>query len=154
MNRWNPFRELDEVLQAYQRSVWPARHNASLGADHGREPITRAEWSPAVDISETDSAYIVKAELPGVQRNAIKLTVHDRVLLLSGERILEKQSEDVKHHRIERFYGSFARSFSLPEDANEQDVSADYKEGVLIVRVAKTTKPQPRTIEIKSETEV
>ncbi len=147
MNRWNPFREIDDFVQTYQRMLAPNRTHSSM-TEQGKEQITRAEWLPAVDISESENAYLVKAELPEVRKEDIKLTVHDRVLMLSGERKLEKQENGIRHHRIERVYGSFARSFSLPEDANEAEVKADYKEGVLLVTIGKMTRPQPRTVDI------
>ncbi len=147
MSRWNPFRELEEMMQQYGRGLSvPAR---TLAAEHGRELMTRADWLPAVDISESARAYTIKAELPALRREDIKLSVHDHVLVLSGERQMEKEESDTRHHRVERAYGRFARSFSLPEDADDTAVAAEYKEGVLVVTVPKTAKEAPRSIDVK-----
>ncbi len=149
MSRWNPFRELEDILQQYNRGAAPARTSATL--DSGRELMTRADWLPAVDISESSRAYVIKAELPAVRREDVKLNVHDHVLVLSGERQMEKEEGDAaaRYHRVERAYGRFARSFSLPEDADDTLVAAEYKDGVLSVTIPKVVREAPRSIDVK-----
>lgn len=93
--------------------------------------MTAADWAPAVDISETPQAYLIKAELAGMRREDIQVRVEGGQLRISGERKFEKEEKDKKQHRIERFYGSFSRSISLPDDADEAQIKAEYRDGVL-----------------------
>jgi HSP20 family protein len=111
--------------------------------------MTVAEWSPLVDITEDEKEYLIKAELPEMKKEDVKLRVENDVLTISGERKLEKEVTGKRHHRIERSYGSFMRSFSLPEDADGSKVSADYKDGVLKVHLPKSEKAKPKAIEVK-----
>lgn len=144
-NRWNPFKEMPEL-----ESRWPTVFSL-VGAtgDGGKEARTVAEWSPLVDTMEDEKQYLIKAELPDMKKEQVKLTVENDVLTISGERQYEKETPGRKHHRIERGYGSFMRSFSLPEDAEGGKVSADYKEGILTVHLPKAEKTKPKAIEIK-----
>ena len=105
----------------------------------GKEEMTVAEWAPLVDISEDDKEYLIKAELPEVKKEDVKLAVHDNVLTITGERKYEKEETNKKYHRVERVYGSFTRSFMLP----------DFKDGVLKVHLPKSQKAKPKSIEIK-----
>ena len=145
VSEWNPFRELDEMhnrLSRFFGTATPRRGD-------GREDITVAEWSPLVDITEDDKEYLIKAELPEVKKSDVKVRVEDGVLYLSGERHFEKEEKNKRYHRVERAYGSFTRSFSLPEDADPQQVNADFKDGVLSVHVAKDKNARPKSIEVK-----
>jgi HSP20 family protein len=114
----------------------------------GKEVLTVAQWSPLVDITEDDKEYLIKAELPDMKKEDVRLTVENEVLAISGERTFEKEEKGKKYHRTERAYGSFVRSFSLPEDADGNKVSADYKDGMLHVHLPKSQKAKPKTIEI------
>jgi HSP20 family protein len=114
-----------------------------------KEAITVAEWSPLVDITEDDKEYLVKAELPEMKREEIKINVHEDVLSISGERKYEKEEKGKKYHRVERAYGSFVRSFTLPEDADGSKINAEYKEGVLKIHLPKSEKAKPKSIEVK-----
>ncbi|MBI5855077.1 MAG: Hsp20/alpha crystallin family protein [Nitrospirae bacterium] len=115
----------------------------------GKEAMTVAEWSPLVDITEDEKEYLIKAELPEVKKEDVKLTVQDEVLSISGERKYEKEEKGKKYHRVERAYGSFVRSFTLPEDADGTKVAAEYKDGVLKVHLPKSEKAKPKSIEVK-----
>ena len=108
-----------------------------------------AQWSPLVDITEDEKKYLIKAELPGMKKEDVRLTVEHEVLAMSGERTFEKEEKGKKYHRIERAQGSFVRSFSLPEDADRSTVSADFKDGMLHVHLPKVQKAKPKAIEIK-----
>jgi len=120
------------------------------GRDNGhKESITVAEWAPLVDITEDDKEYLIKAELPEIKKDAVKVTVENGVLILSGERKLEKEEKNKKYHRVERAYGSFVRSFSLPDNADPEKVNATFKDGVLEVHVSKSQKARPKQIEVK-----
>jgi len=114
----------------------------------GKEAMTVAQWSPLVDITEDEKEYLIKVELPDVKKEDVRLTVENEVLAISGERTFEKEEKGKKYHRIERAYGSFVRSFSLPEDADGSKVSADYKDGMLHVHLPKSQKAKPKAIEI------
>jgi len=143
--RWNPFKDLEEMEQ--RLSTYLGRPAGRTEA--GKEAMTVAEWSPLVDITEDDKEYVIKADLPEVKKEDIKLTVQDNVMSISGERKYEKEEKGKKYHRVERAYGSFMRSFTLPEAADGSKVSAEYKDGVLNVRLPKSEKAKPKSIEVK-----
>ncbi len=144
--RWDPIKELDELQNR-------------LGSFFGRFPsrierereenMTVAQWAPLVDITEDDHEYLIKAELPEIRREDVKVTVENGVLNISGERKFEKEETGAKYHRVERSYGSFVRSFTLPEDADGDKVAAEFKDGVLRVHLPKDEKAKPRTIQVK-----
>ncbi|MDH5624832.1 MAG: Hsp20/alpha crystallin family protein, partial [Nitrospira sp.] len=141
--RWDPFRELQEMSDRLNRTLTrPALRNG------GKEDLTVADWVPTVDISESEGGYLIKAELPEVKKEDVKVTVEDGVLTLSGERRQEKEEKGKKYHRVERSYGSFVRSFSLPESVDESGVKAEYKDGVLSLHLPKTEKVKPKSIEV------
>jgi HSP20 family protein len=146
LTRWDPFKELDEL----QNRLSTLFGRAPVRKDGGREEaMTLAEWAPLVDIIEEEKEYRIKAELPEVNKSDVKVTVQDDVLTIAGERTFEKEDTGRKYHRVERAYGSFARSFTLPEDADAAKVSADFKDGVLIVHLPKSEKARPKSIEVK-----
>ena len=146
MTHWNPFREMQDL----QNRVLHALQAKSAAAANGQqESITVAEWAPAVDITEDASEYLIKAELPEVGRDDVKVTVENGMLTLKGERRLEKEETGRKFHRVERAYGSFLRSFHLPENADAAKVSAEFKDGVLLIRLPKQETALPRQIEVK-----
>ncbi len=146
ITRWDPFRELDE-LQSRLSTLFgraPIRKNGAKD-----EALAVAEWAPLVDIVEDDNEYLIKAELPDVKKDEVKVTVQDDVLTITGERQYEKEEKEKKYHRVERAYGSFARSFTLPEDADGEKVAAEFKDGVLKVHLPKSEKARPKSIEVK-----
>jgi len=144
--RWNPFKEIEEMEK--RLSSLFGRAPAATAGDKN-EAITVAEWSPLVDISEDDKEYLIKAEIPEMKKEDIKLNVHDDVLTITGERKYEKEEKNKKYHRVERAYGSFVRSFTLPEDADGTKVGAEYKDGVLKFHLPKSEKVKPKAIEVK-----
>jgi len=113
------------------------------------EVLTVTEWTPRVDIVEDEKEIIVKAELPELRREDVKVTVDQGVLTLSGERRLEKEEKNRKYHRIESEYGSFLRSFTVPAAVIAEKVSADFKDGVLKIHLPKEAKAGTKAIEIK-----
>ena len=146
LTRWDPFRELDD-LQTRLSTLFgrsPIRKDGEK-----REALTVAEWAPLVDIVEDEKEYLIKAELPEVKKEDIKIGVQDDVLTISGERQYEKEEKNKKYHRVERAYGSFARSFTLPEDSDGDKLSAEFKDGVLKVHLPKSEKAKPKKIEVK-----
>lgn len=114
----------------------------------GQQPLVTSEWAPSVDILEDDHEYLIKAELPEVNKEDVKVTVENDVVTIKGERKFEKVEKNKKYHRIERSYGSFERSFSIPDDAAPDKVTADFKEGVLQVRLAKCEEKRSPQIEV------
>ena len=148
LTQWNPFKEMNE-LQRRLASVFdlaPYRRS-SLTTDE--ENMTVPEWAPAVDIIEDEKEYLIKVELPEIQKDAVKVTVEGGTLTISGERKAEKEEKNRKFHRVERYYGRFERSFSIPDDAEDSKVNTEFKDGVLRVHLAKSEKARPKQIEVK-----
>lgn len=146
LTRWDPFKELDE-LQGRLSTLFgraPVRKEGER-----EERMTLTDWAPLVDVIEDEKEYLVKAELPEVKKDDVKITVQDEVLTVSGERTQEKEEKGKKFHRIERAYGSFSRSFTLPEDADASKIAADFKNGVLTVHLPKSERAKPKSIEVK-----
>jgi HSP20 family protein len=117
----------------------------------GEEPhsLTVADWSPEVDISQDDQGYLLKADLPEMKKDDVRVTVEDDVLCVSGERKAVKEDQKRKFHRIERSFGNFRRSFTLPEDADSTKVTAEFRDGVLKVHLPTTTKARSKAFEVK-----
>src|SRR5678815_747729 len=114
-----------------------------------KEVLKLADWTPVVDIEETEKFYLVKAELPEIPKEYVKVTVENGVLTIEGERKQEKEEKGKKFHRIERSYGTFLRTFAVPENADAMKISAEFKDGVLRVFLPKTEKAQTKAIEVK-----
>jgi len=102
-------------------------------------------WSPAVDVYEDDKSIVLKADLPDMDEKALDIQVEDGMLTIKGERKFEKESKEKNFHRVERSYGSFSRSFALPEDVEQDKISATYQKGVLEVTVPKAAQ-KPKTV--------
>ena len=145
ISEWSAFRELDELNNRISRFFG----DMTTRRGTGREDMTVAEWAPMVDIVEDDKEYLIKAELPEVKKEEVKVRLEGGVLYISGERHFEKEEKKKRYHRIERSYGAFTRSFSLPEDADAKQVNAEFKDGVLNVHVAKDKNAKPKEIEVK-----
>ena len=144
--RWDPFRDLNMLQDRMNR----------LFDDAGRpwrtdEPAATTSWSPSVDIFETEGEIVVKAELPGMDRKDIQLNLENNVLSLRGERKFQKETKDDNYHRIERSYGVFSRSFSIPATVDEERIRADYKDGVLKIVLPKKDQAKPKQIKIATE---
>lgn len=142
--RWEPFSAMDDVLNRFPAVFgrWP-RVSANFE--------TGSDWAPTVDISETDGEYLIRASLPGVRKEDAKVMIEDGMLTLSGERQQQEQQKDEKFHKVESFYGSFSRSFALPETVNAKAISADSRDGVLTVHVPKikVEAKKPTTIKVQ-----
>jgi HSP20 family protein len=143
LTRWDPFRDLG-ILQERMNRVF---EDAGRGW-RSEEPSATTSWSPAVDIFETEGEIIVKAELPGVDKKDISLNIEKNVLTLKGERRFEKETKQENYHRIERSYGSFSRSFSIPNLVDEERIRADYKDGILSISLPKREQVKPKQIPI------
>jgi len=141
---WSPFRDMEGFFDRYNRLL-SDRDLAGLDDDALR---TNLSWRPRADISESKKEYLIKAELPEVERDDIHIEIENGMLTISGERQMEKDEETEKQHRIESFYGKFLRSFSLPSDVDETKISAKTKSGVLKVHLPKTTPTVAKPVEI------
>jgi HSP20 family protein len=137
MIRWNPFTEMDDLFKSYNRAM--TRNPAQEG-------LLSTDWSPSVDITEDDKEFLIKAELPEIKKEDISVDVNQGVVTLSGER--KSESRDEKEHRIERFYGRFSRSFTLPENVNEADIKAENKDGMLYLHLPKSVVEKPKKIKV------
>ena|SRR5687768_8446920 len=138
--RWEPLREVDEIFRQY--SPFFNRTLRRTGPEAG-------EWTPVADISETDKEYVIKTELPEVQKEDVKVMLDNGVITISGERKHQKEQKDANEIRIERFYGTFSRSFSLPENIDAKGIRAETKDGVLRVRIPKTQVEAPKAVAIE-----
>ena len=148
VTRWNPLREMEEAQRRMSSLLdWTQFRRGNLTPED--ETISVPQWAPLVDIAEDAKEYLIKLELPEVQKDDVKVTVESGTLTISGERKAEKEEAGRKFHRVERFYGRFERSFSVPEDAEADNVKANFKDGVLRVHLAKSEKARPRQIEVK-----
>jgi HSP20 family protein len=138
-------------LIRYERPLaWPVFDRlASLPDDLGRlfeSPLTA--WSPALDVREDKDSFLIRAELPGLKREDIEVSLQDGALVISGERKFEKTEVGVEVHRQERYYGKFQRALTLPEPIAADKVKADYKDGVLTVMLPKTEEAKPKKIDV------
>jgi HSP20 family protein len=147
-NRWNPFREMQE-LQNRLNTLFGVAAPPATPRNESQEALTVSNWSPLVDIVEDEKEYLIKAEVPEVQKTDLSVKVQDGVLTVSGERKFEKEDKNRRYHRVERVYGNFSRSFTLPDDADDSKVNAEFKDGVLLVHVAKSEKARPKQIDVK-----
>ena len=145
VTKWNPFRELDEFQNRLGNFFggFPRFKNGES------ETLTLPDWSPQVDIVEDDKEYLIKADLPEMKKDDVKVIVEDGILSVSGERKTEKEVNGKKFHRIERSFGSFRRGFLVPEDADAAKVNAEFRDGVLKVHLPKSPTAKPKTVEVK-----
>jgi HSP20 family protein len=142
--RWEPFGAMDDMLNRFP-SMFERWARLSASGEKG------VEWAPSADISETDQEYLIRASLPAVKKEDVRVTVEDGMLTVSGERRQQDQSKDERFHKIESFYGSFSRSFSLPEGTDPAAIRAESKDGVLTIHVPKmkAEAKKPTTIKVQ-----
>jgi len=138
------WREINNLVEYYMREV-------GLPRAGNQEIIATGDWIPWVDIVETDKAFVIKAEIPEIYKEDVKVTVDNGVLTIQGERKQEKEEKGKKFHRVERCYGSFTRSFTLPDNVDETKIKASFKDGMLNLQIQKTEKAKPKVIDIKVE---
>ncbi len=143
--KWDPFRELEEISNRLNRMFT----RPAVARGNGKELLTVADWVPTVDICETDQEYLIKAELPEVKKEDVKVTLEDGVLTIQGERKQEREEKGKRFHRVERSYGRFVRSFTLPEEVDDGHVKAEFRDGVLNLHLPKSEKAKPKAIEVK-----
>ncbi|MBI5190288.1 MAG: Hsp20/alpha crystallin family protein [Nitrospirae bacterium] len=140
---WDPFKNLMTLQDRMNRLF-----DETVQRGQGGEPMARGTWLPPVDIYETDEAVVMSAELPGMDESDVDIQVRDNTLTIKGERKLEKDVKEESYHRVERTYGAFTRSFTLPATIDQDGITASYKKGVLEIRMPKSAKAVPQQIKI------
>jgi HSP20 family protein len=133
----------------FDRFGGPLGRRFSRQSEGGGEAMTLADWIPSVDIEENDDDYLIKAELPEVRKEDVKVSVDQGVLTIQGERKSEREEKNRKLHRVERSYGSFARSFTLPENVREDGIRARFKDGMLYLQIEKSEQAKRKAIDVK-----
>ena len=144
--KWDPFKDMEEITN--RLAPWLGRE--TLRGNSQNENMTVTEWMPPVDIAEDEKEYLITAELPEVKKEDVKVTVDNGRLVISGERKFEREEKekDRKYHRIERSYGTFIRSFAFPDTATSENVVAEFKDGLLKVRIPKSEKMRPKSVTV------
>lgn len=139
---FDPFRDLMDLQHRINRLF----EETSRGE---REELARTVWSPTVDIFEEPEAILIEADLPGLSRENVSVNLENNVLTIQGERKLSREEKRDNYHRIERAYGSFTRSFTIPSNVNPEKIEAEFKDGVLQIRLPKREEAKPKQIEVK-----
>jgi HSP20 family protein len=143
--KYDPFRELRSLQDEMNRLFM-----TNLPRGFGQEDFAGGAWNPSVDIFENKDHLVLEAELPGMKPEDVNISIENNVLTISGDRRFEKKDESDNFHRVERSYGSFTRSFTLPPTVNSEDATAEFENGVLRLTLAKREEAKPRRIEIKA----
>ena len=154
LTTWNPIGELDVLqnrLGSFFLGGFPNRMGVLTRRVGNGDSLKLADWSPLVDITEDDHEYLFKADLPEMKKDDVRVTVEDGILCVSGERKGEKEDPKRKFHRVERSYGSFRRSFTLPEDTDSKKVTAEFRDGVLKVHLPTTAIAKTKALQVKVE---
>lgn len=140
--KWQPFGEIDDAFSRLMPTMF-ARNERITGKNG------TFAWAPSADISETDQEYLIRAELPAVKKEDVKVTLDQGMITIHGERKEDKETKEEKFHRVETFRGTFSRSFSVPDNIDEKAIRAESKDGVLTVHLPKTRATTARTVEVK-----
>jgi HSP20 family protein len=142
MARWDPFRDLMSIQSELNRL---------FGRTYAGEPATAGAWVPPLDIFETEDRFVVSVDLPGVDPKQVDVSVEDSTLTIRGERGFTSEADEDSCHRVERRYGSFVRSLSLPQTADAARIEASFDKGVLTIEVPKAEQAKPRKIQVKAK---
>lgn len=150
--RWNPvryFATFPSDILGMQREINHMFNRFFRGDEVEGSELSTTNWVPAVDLAEKDDEYVAKVELPGVNKNDVKITLQDNILTIRGEKKDEKETKNSSFHRIERSYGAFQRSFALPTSVKNENVDAQYKDGILTISLPKAEEAKRKQIEVK-----
>jgi HSP20 family protein len=138
----HPWQETEDMFGHYVKmAAWPRTG--------GQETLATEDWAPRVDIAESDKEFMIKVEIPEVKKEDIRIAVNNGFLTIRGHRKKEEEEKGKKFHRVERYYGSFSRSFMLPDNIDETKIEASFEDGILNLQVPKTEEAKQRTIEVK-----
>jgi HSP20 family protein len=140
--RWDPFRDLVTLREKMNRLFEEAY------SSQGERDLVSSSWTPSVDIYETEHHLVMTAEIPGIDEKDIEIKIEDSTLTLKGERKFEKETKEENYHRIERAYGSFYRSFSLPPYIDQDKIEAEHENGVLKITMPKKLEAKPRQVKV------
>lgn len=140
--KWDPLREMDLILENYNKSI--GLHNIT-----DLELLPRGDWIPRVDIAETEKHFIIKMDAPEVKKQDVNISVANRTLSIKGERMKEKEEGGKKFHRIERFYGTFCRSFKLPRSVDIECIEATFNDGILLIELPKISEQVTTKVEVR-----
>ena len=144
--KWDPWREMEDMLDRYTNAV-----GLRVPRRGGRDIMTGGDWAPRADVTETEREFVIKAELPEIDKKDIHVAVADGVLSISGERRHEQEDTGKTYHLVERHYGSFSRSFTLPTHIDPGRIKAGSKDGLLTLHIPKSEGDRPRGVEIDVE---
>ncbi len=147
--RFSPERELLNVEREFNRLFKSFGNRFGLNQENGNEEYENAVWTPLTDISEDTDNFKIKLDLPGINKSDVKIAFSDSQLTISGERKQEKETKDSKFHRVERAYGKYYRSFTLPQQIQEDKIEAEFRDGQLIITIPKAEEAKPKEIEVK-----
>ena len=145
---WKPFRQMEEAQNPFS-TFFGGFPTFPIRFPKNGDTLRLPDWSPLVDITEDDHEYLFKTDLPEMKKDDVKVTIENGILYISGERRAEKEETKRKFHRLERFFGTFERTFTVPEDADTAKILAEFRDGVLQVHLPKRPMPKPKTIEVK-----
>ena len=148
--RFNPVRDLLNVEREFDRFFRTFENRFGLSSKkENSEDYDNAVWMPVADIYEDNNSYKLKLDLPGMSKNDVKITCADGQLNITGERKQEKEEKNGKYHRVERVYGNFYRSFTLPQHIRQEQIEAEFKDGQLNISIPKSEEAKPKELEIK-----
>jgi HSP20 family protein len=148
-SRFDPLRDMEDFTDRLARVLGRGFLPPLATKSDTEEALVMADWAPLVDVEETEKEFLIKAELPEIRKEDVKVTIEDGLLTIEGERKHEKEEKTRKIHRIERSFGKFVRRFTVPAEAENSKVAAEFKDGVLYVHVPKSPVIKPKAIEIK-----
>ena len=143
--RWDPFRDLVSIQDELNRLF-----GRTFTGSESMRPAASGSWMPAMDVFETEDRIVATLELPGIEPKDVEVSVEDSTLTVSGKRDFASETNEENYHRVERRYGSFARSISLPQTVDTEKVSARFDKGVLTIEVPKVERAKPKRIEIEA----
>jgi HSP20 family protein len=146
LTRWDPFHELANLQDRMNRLF--TQPVAAFGNFANEESLTQGSFVPPVDVYEDEHSIQLKMEVPGIEEKDIDIRLENNLMTVRGERQFSKETKEENYHRIERRYGSFSRSFTLPNTVNPEDVKADYDKGVLTIRLGKRAEAKPKQIKV------
>ncbi|MHB1685917.1 MAG: Hsp20/alpha crystallin family protein [Ignavibacteriaceae bacterium] len=147
--KWNPERELLNVEKEFNRLFKSFGNRFGFLPDSREDEYENAVWMPLTDISEDKDNFVIKLDLPGINKSDVKISFTGGQINISGERKQEKETKDSKFHRVERTFGKYYRSFTLPQQIQEDKIEAEFKDGQLTITIPKAEEAKPKEIEVK-----